>query len=156
TTALNAHGMVLPRPSRTRPTNLPASSTIWSKHGSPLTTPSLRSLKFVITSVASENSNLRQSKWVTRSCRLMPKTQFLEREKDSRIDFGVHLPDTDRSIQGGAMSLGSFIRKQFIDIIQYTEDADGVLSYRFPMQDFEIQYGAQLTVRESQAALFVN
>src|SRR5262245_60128460 len=75
--------MVLPRPSRTRPTNLPASSTIWSKHGSRLTTPSLRSLKFVITSVASENSNLRQSKWVTRSCRLMPKTQFLEREKDS-------------------------------------------------------------------------
>jgi membrane protease subunit (stomatin/prohibitin family) len=54
------------------------------------------------------------------------------------------------------MSLGSFIRKQFIDIIQYTEDVDGVLAYRFPMQDFEIQYGAQLTVRESQAALFVN
>ena len=41
------------------------------------------------------------------------------------------------------MSLGSFIRKQFIDIIQYTEDTDGVLSYRFPMQDFEIQYDAQ-------------
>jgi membrane protease subunit (stomatin/prohibitin family) len=54
------------------------------------------------------------------------------------------------------MSLGSFIRKQFIDIIQYTEDTDGVLAYRFPMQDFEIQYGAQLTVRESEAALFVN
>ena len=54
------------------------------------------------------------------------------------------------------MSLGSFIRKQFIDIIHYTEDVDGVLAYRFPMQDFEIQYGAQLTVRESQAALFVN
>src|SRR5215813_1007061 len=54
------------------------------------------------------------------------------------------------------MSLGSFIRKQFIDIIQYTEDVDGVLAYRYPMQDFEIQYGAQLTVRESQMALFVN
>jgi membrane protease subunit (stomatin/prohibitin family) len=54
------------------------------------------------------------------------------------------------------MSLGSFIHKQFIDIIQYTEDVDGVLSYRYPMQDFEIQYGAQLTVRESQMALFVD
>jgi membrane protease subunit (stomatin/prohibitin family) len=54
------------------------------------------------------------------------------------------------------MSLGSFIRKQFIDIIQYTEDTDGVLSYRFPMQDFEIQYGAQLTVRESQMSVFVD
>jgi membrane protease subunit (stomatin/prohibitin family) len=54
------------------------------------------------------------------------------------------------------MGLGDFIKKQFIDIIHYTEDVDGVLAYRFPMQDFEIQYGAQLTVRESQAALFVN
>src|SRR5262245_47332744 len=54
------------------------------------------------------------------------------------------------------MGLGDFIRKQFIDIIQYTEDVDGVLAYRYPMQDFEIQYGAQLTVRESQLALFVN
>src|SRR5215475_8705879 len=56
----------------------------------------------------------------------------------------------------GHMGLGDFIRKQFIDIIQYTEPVDGVLAYRFPMQDFEIQYGAQLTVRESQMALFVN
>jgi membrane protease subunit (stomatin/prohibitin family) len=54
------------------------------------------------------------------------------------------------------MGLGDFIKKQFVDIIHYTEDVDGVLGYRFPMQDFEIQYGAQLTVRESQAALFVN
>jgi len=54
------------------------------------------------------------------------------------------------------MALSDFIKKQFIDIIHYTEDVDGVLAYRFPMRDFEIQYGAQLTVRESQAALFVN
>lgn len=54
------------------------------------------------------------------------------------------------------MAFSDFIRKQFIDIIHYTEDTDGVLAYRFPMQDFEIQYGAQLTVRESQMALFVN
>jgi len=49
-----------------------------------------------------------------------------------------------------------FIKKQFIDIIQWTEDDNGVLAYRFPMQDFEIQYGASLTVRESQMAVFVN
>lgn len=54
------------------------------------------------------------------------------------------------------MSLGSFIRKQFVDVLQWTEDTDGVLAWRYPMQDQEIQYGAQLTVRESQAALFVN
>lgn len=54
------------------------------------------------------------------------------------------------------MSLGDFLRKQFIDVIQWTESGPGVLMYRFPMQDMEIQSGARLTVRESQLALFVN
>lgn len=54
------------------------------------------------------------------------------------------------------MSLGSFIKKQFIDILQWTEDADGVLAWRYPMEDMEIQYGGSLTVRESQMAEFVN
>ncbi|MBI5280928.1 MAG: SPFH domain-containing protein [Candidatus Solibacter usitatus] len=58
------------------------------------------------------------------------------------------------------MALGdqikSFIKKQFIDVIQWTDQQDGLLAYRYPMQDFEIQNGAKLTVRESQAAMFVN
>ncbi|WP_300455208.1 SPFH domain-containing protein [Accumulibacter sp.] len=54
------------------------------------------------------------------------------------------------------MALMDFIRKQFIDVIQWTEEGDGVLAMRYPMQDCEIQYGAQLTVRESQMAVFVN
>ena len=54
------------------------------------------------------------------------------------------------------MGLKDFLKKQFIDVIHWTEDADGVLAYRFPMEDFEIQYGAQLTVRDSQMALFVD
>ena len=54
------------------------------------------------------------------------------------------------------MSIGSFFRKQFIDVIQWTQDAPGVLQYRYPMEDMEIQNGAQLTVRESQVAVFVN
>jgi membrane protease subunit (stomatin/prohibitin family) len=54
------------------------------------------------------------------------------------------------------MGLGEFIRKQFVDVIQWTEVDDSVLAYRFPMRDMEIQMGAQLTVRETQAAVFVN
>lgn len=54
------------------------------------------------------------------------------------------------------MSLGSFIKKQFIDVLQWNEEVDGVLAWRFPMQDFEIQNGAILNVRESQVAVFVN
>ncbi|UJB32939.1 hypothetical protein HQN78_18915 [Chromobacterium sp. Beijing] len=54
------------------------------------------------------------------------------------------------------MSLMSFIKKQFIDILEWQEQEDGVLAWRYPMQDNEIQYGGSLTVRESQAAVFIN
>lgn len=54
------------------------------------------------------------------------------------------------------MGLFDFISKQFIDVIQCTEDDSETLVWRFPMQDMEIQNGASLTVRESQLALFVN
>jgi membrane protease subunit (stomatin/prohibitin family) len=54
------------------------------------------------------------------------------------------------------MALMDFIKKQFIDIIQWTEQSDGVLAYRYPMRDMEIQHGGTLVVRESQMALFVN
>jgi membrane protease subunit (stomatin/prohibitin family) len=54
------------------------------------------------------------------------------------------------------MGLMDFLKKQFIDIIQWTEDGDDVLAWRFPMSDMEIQQGAQLVVRETQAAVFVH
>jgi membrane protease subunit (stomatin/prohibitin family) len=54
------------------------------------------------------------------------------------------------------MSLRDFLEKQFIKVIHWTESEDGVLAWRFPMRDMEIQNGAQLTVRESQLAVFVN
>ena len=54
------------------------------------------------------------------------------------------------------MSLMDFIKKQFIDILEWTETGDGTLAWRYPMADNEIQYGGSLTVRESQMAVFVN
>ena len=54
------------------------------------------------------------------------------------------------------MGIGSFLKKQFIDVLQWNEDTEGVLAWRYPMQDFEIQNGGMLTVRESQMAVFVN
>jgi membrane protease subunit (stomatin/prohibitin family) len=50
----------------------------------------------------------------------------------------------------------SFFSKQFIDVISWTEPAEGILAYRYPMEDMEIQNGGQLTVRDSQSAVFVN
>src|ERR1700722_10350955 len=54
------------------------------------------------------------------------------------------------------MTLRSFISKQYIDVIQWTEAENGLLAPRYPMQDLEIQNGARLTVRESQMAAFIN
>ena len=50
----------------------------------------------------------------------------------------------------------SFLRKQFIDVIEWDKQSDDVLMWRYPMQDNEIQNGAQLTVRDGQYAVFVN
>ena len=53
------------------------------------------------------------------------------------------------------MAILDFISKQFIDIIEWTDDSRDTLSYRFPDDDKEIKNGAQLIVRESEAAQFV-
>lgn len=54
------------------------------------------------------------------------------------------------------MSLRDFLSKQFIDVIEWVEPGEGILAYRYPMQDREIQNGGKLTVRDSQMAVFVN
>jgi len=54
------------------------------------------------------------------------------------------------------MGLLDWIKKQFVDNIQWVEEGDEVLAWRFPMRDLQIQNGAQLTVRDTQAALFVH
>jgi membrane protease subunit (stomatin/prohibitin family) len=54
------------------------------------------------------------------------------------------------------MALRDFLKKQFIDVIHWVEPEDGILAWRFPMQDMEIQNGAKLTVRETELGGFVN
>jgi excisionase family DNA binding protein len=53
------------------------------------------------------------------------------------------------------MAIIDFLKKQFIDIIEWTDDSRDTLSFRFPDEDKEIKNGAQLVVRESQVAQFV-
>lgn len=53
------------------------------------------------------------------------------------------------------MALMDFIKRQLIDIIEWTDDSRDTLSYRFPDDDKEIKNGAQLIVRESQVVQFV-
>ncbi len=54
------------------------------------------------------------------------------------------------------MSLFNFIRGQLIEVIEWTDNSTDKMVYSFPVQGREIKMGAQLTVRESQAAIFVN
>jgi len=54
------------------------------------------------------------------------------------------------------VTLGQFLGKQFIAVIEWNEPEDGILSYRYPMRDLEIENGGKLTVSESQMAAFVN
>jgi excisionase family DNA binding protein len=53
------------------------------------------------------------------------------------------------------MALMDFLKRQLIDIIEWTDDSRDTLSFRFPDEDKEIKNGAQLIVRESQVVQFV-
>ena len=54
------------------------------------------------------------------------------------------------------MGLFDWIIGQFIDVIEWTDSSHDTMVYRFNRQGNEIKYGAKLTVRESQMAVFVN
>ena len=54
------------------------------------------------------------------------------------------------------MALWDKLKGEFIDIIEWTDDSNNTMVWRFPRYQNEIKNGAQLTVRESQVAVFVN
>ncbi len=54
------------------------------------------------------------------------------------------------------MGFWSKLRGELIDIIEWTDDSSDIMMWRFERKGNEIKNGAQLTVRESQVAVFVN
>ena len=54
------------------------------------------------------------------------------------------------------MSIFDFLSGQFIDVIHWTDDTRDTMVWRFEREGHEIKYGAKLTVREGQAAVFVH
>ena len=54
------------------------------------------------------------------------------------------------------MGLMDKIRGEFIDIIEWTDNSRDTIVWRFPRHENEIKMNAQLVVRESQVAVFVN
>ena len=53
------------------------------------------------------------------------------------------------------MDIMGFIKGELLEIIEFLDDSRDTLSWRFPDEDKAIKNGAQLIVRESQAAQFV-
>ncbi len=54
------------------------------------------------------------------------------------------------------MGILDLVKGQFIDVIEWTDDSQNTMAYKYDMNGKEIMMGAQLTVRESQAAVFVD
>ena len=54
------------------------------------------------------------------------------------------------------MGLMDWGKAQFLDILEWLDDSNDTLAWRFPMRGQEIQNGGKLVVRESQEAAFIN
>jgi len=54
------------------------------------------------------------------------------------------------------MGIWNFVKGELIEVIEWLDDTGDTIVWRFPDQDHEIKMGAKLTVREGQAAVFVN
>ena len=65
---------------------------------------------------------------------------YFFRAINQQLRLVVHSP------QENLVTIAKFLAKQLIDVIQWNESVDGILAYRYPMQDMEIQNGGQLTV----------
>ncbi|OIN61038.1 SPFH domain-containing protein [Arsenicibacter rosenii] len=54
------------------------------------------------------------------------------------------------------MGLFDFIKNEFIEVIDWVDNSTDTVIWKFPDKGNNIKYGAQLTVRESQMAVFMN
>ena len=54
------------------------------------------------------------------------------------------------------MGLWDKLKNELVDIVEWLDSTKDTMVWRFPRYQNEIKYGAQLVVRESQAAVFVN
>src|SRR5258706_9910339 len=54
------------------------------------------------------------------------------------------------------MALWDKLMQELVDIVEWLDDTNDTLAYRFERYQNEIKYGAQLVVREGQMAVFIN
>src|SRR6266498_1964976 len=98
---------------------------------------------------------MRRLRWSFPTARSFPVRCPARRSPENAHRRSRVIVDSIVWLEGDPMAILDFIKKQFIDIIEWTDDSRDTLSYRFPDEDKEIKNGAQLIVRESQVAQFV-
>jgi len=54
------------------------------------------------------------------------------------------------------MGILDFLTGEFIDVIHWVDDSRDTMVWRFERRDYAIKYGAKLTVREGQNAVFIH
>ncbi|APV48370.1 antifreeze protein [Betaproteobacteria bacterium GR16-43] len=54
------------------------------------------------------------------------------------------------------MALWDKLKQELVDIVEWLDDSNDTLAYRFERYQNEIKYGAKLVVREGQMAVFIN
>ncbi len=54
------------------------------------------------------------------------------------------------------MALWDKLMGELVDIVEWLDDTNDTLAYRFERYQNEIKYGAKLVVREGQMAAFIN
>jgi membrane protease subunit (stomatin/prohibitin family) len=54
------------------------------------------------------------------------------------------------------MGIFDFLKGEFIDVIHWTDDTRDTMVWRFEREGHAIKYGAKLTVREGQTAVFIH
>ena len=54
------------------------------------------------------------------------------------------------------MALWDKLKQELVDIVEWLDDTNDTLAYRFERYQNEIKYGAKLVVREGQVAVFIN
>ena len=54
------------------------------------------------------------------------------------------------------MGMMDWGKAQFLDVVQWMDDSNDVMAWRFPFRGQEIQTGGKLVVRESQVAVFMD
>lgn len=54
------------------------------------------------------------------------------------------------------MGLMDWGKAQFLDVVQWLDDSNDIMAWRFPFRGQEIQNGGKLVLRESQAAAFMD